>query len=183
MARGATGSSGEGGRDLLYAVARPQQARGNLSVDVHYLNRLSRLELREAWTQELRDKPPPTLGRDILALGIAYAMQERRQGGLTKPVIRELDRLLEQALLNDRTDKSSVASPPSLPRSGTVLVREWQGTTHRVTVAKDGFLWNGSIYRSLSSIAHAITGTKWNGPRFFGMREVNGKVRESRRGG
>src|SRR5271155_887257 len=85
MARGATGSSGEGGRDLLYAVARPQQARGNLSVDVHYLNRLSRLELREAWTQELRDKPPPTLGRDILALGIAYAMQERHR---VRPLLR-----------------------------------------------------------------------------------------------
>jgi hypothetical protein len=94
-----------------------------------------------------------------------------------------LDRLLEQSLRDDRTDKSSIALPTSLPRSGTVLVREWQGATHHITVAKNGFLWNGSTYRSLSSIAHAITGTKWNGPRFFGMREVNGKVRETSRGG
>ena len=71
----------------------------------------------------------------------------------------------------------------SLPRSGTVLVREWQGATHHVTIVNDGFLWNGSTYRSLSAIARAITGTKWNGPRFFGMREVKDKERENRRGG
>ena len=62
-------------------------------------------------------------------------------------------------------------------------MREWQGITHRVTIVKDGFLWNGSTYRSLSGIAGAITGTKWNGPRFFGMRDVNGKEWENRRGG
>ena len=183
MARGATKYPGDGGRDRPRTLARPHEARGNLSVDIQDLGRLSRLELREIWTQELGDKPPATLGRDILALGIAYARQERRQGGLTRPVIRELDRLLEQSLRDDRTDKSSIALPTSLPRSGTVFVREWQGATHHITVAKDGFLWNGSTYRSLSSIAHAITGTKWNGPRFFGMREVNGKVRETSRGG
>jgi len=61
-------------------------------------------------------------------------------------------------------------------------VREWQGTTHHVTVVSDGFLWNGSTHRSLSGIARAITGTKWNGPRFFGMRDVNGKERENHHG-
>ena len=62
-------------------------------------------------------------------------------------------------------------------------MREWQGTTHHVTIVNDGFLWNGSAYRSLSGVARAITGTKWNGPRFFGMREVNGKEWENRGGG
>ncbi len=154
-----------------------------MNVDVQGLDRLSRSELRLLWTQELRDQPPVTLGRDILALGIAYARQERRQGGLTKPVLRELDRLLEQALRCDRTESSAALSTPSLPRSGTVLVREWQGNTHHVTIVNDGFLWNGSTHRSLSAIARAITGTKWNGPRFFGMREVNGKEWGKRRGG
>jgi hypothetical protein len=154
-----------------------------LKVDNHGLDRLSRSELRAIWIQELGDQPPATLGRDILALGIAYARQERREGGLTKPVIRELDRLLEQTLRYDRAEKPTAALTPSLPRSGTVLVREWQGITHHVTIVNDGFLWNGSTYRSLSGIARAITGTKWNGPRFFGMREVNGKERENRRGG
>ena len=154
-----------------------------MNVDIQGLDRLSRSELRSLWTQELRDQPPATLGRDILALGLAYARQERRQGGLTKPVLRELDRLLEQALRCDRAESSAALSTPSLPRSGTVLVREWQGTTHHVTIVNDGFLWNGSSYRSLSGIARAITGTKWNGPRFFGMRDVNGKQWENRRGG
>ena len=136
---------------------------------------MSRSELRLLWTQELGDQPPATLGRDILSLGIAYARQERRQGGLTKPVLRELDRLLEQALRCDRAESSAALSTPSLPRNGTVLVREWQGTTHHITIVNDGFLWNGSTHRSLSGIARAITGTKWNGPRFFGMRDANGK--------
>jgi hypothetical protein len=154
-----------------------------LNVDIQGLDRSSRSELRSLWTQELRDQPPATLGRDILALEIAYARQERRRGGLTKPVLRELDRLLEQALRCDRAESSAALSTPSLPRTGTVLVREWQGTTHHVTIVNDGFLWNGSTYRSLSGIARAITGTKWNGPRFFGMRNANGKQWENRCGG
>jgi hypothetical protein len=76
--------------------------------------------------------------------------------------------------------RERVATP--LPRTGTILVREWQGTTHHVTVVNDGFLWNGQTHRSLSNIARAITGTKWNGPRFFGMREPKAKTQESRRG-
>src|SRR5688572_8950079 len=120
MARRATGPSGDRGRDRPHMVARPRPARangparsgpwppdqqridaglrdgGHLQVDIHSLDRLSRNELRAVWTQELGDRPPATLGRDILALGIAYARQERRQGGLTKPVTKELDRLLDQ---------------------------------------------------------------------------------------
>jgi hypothetical protein len=89
-----------------------------------------------------------------------------------------LDRLLAHAL---GSDPSSRPTPP-LPRTGTVLVREWQGTTHHVTIVNDGFLWNGQTHRSLSAIARAITGAKWNGPRFFGMRERSIKTAESRHG-
>jgi hypothetical protein len=146
------------------------------------LNRLSRAELRALWAQELGDKPPATLGRDVLALAIAYTRQERLYGGLTKAVAKELDRLLDR-VLRESGSKGRTAPITPLPRTGTVLVREWQGTTHRVTIVNNGFLWNGETYRSLSSIALAITGTKWNGPRFFGMREVNGSKPETRRGG
>jgi Protein of unknown function (DUF2924) len=142
---------------------------------------LSRTELRALWEQELGDKAPATLGRDVLALAIAYGRQERLYGGLTKPVANELDRLLDRAL-REGAAKGRAAPTTPLPRTGTVLVRGWQGTTHHVTIANDGFLWNGQTYRSLSSIAQAITGTKWNGPRFFGMREVTGKGSETRRG-
>jgi hypothetical protein len=150
----------------------------DLGVDIHDLDQLSRSELRALWTQELGEQPPATLGRDVLALGIAYARQERRRGGLTKPVAKELAKLFDQVLRGDQTEMPTAP----LPRSGTILVREWQGTTHHVTVVDDGFLWDGRTYRSLSGIARAITGTNWNGPRFFGMREMNGKTRE-RRGG
>lgn len=152
----------------------------DLEVDIH--DRQSRSELRALWTQELGERPPATLGRDVLALGIAYARQERRQGGLSNPVARELTRLFEQVLRGDRTEMPTARTAP-LPRSGTILVREWQGTTHHVTVGDKGFLWNARTYRSLSRIARAITGTNWNGPRFFGMREMNGKTPERRRGG
>jgi hypothetical protein len=155
--------------------------RHDLKLGIEDLDRLSRAELRALWTQELGDKPPASLGRDVLALVIAYTRQERLYGGLTRPVANELDRLLDRAL-RDGVAKGPQAPTTPLPRTGTVLVREWQGTTHHVTIVNDGFLWNGATYRSLSSIAHAITGTKWNGPRFFGMREVNGRSPESRRG-
>jgi hypothetical protein len=144
------------------------------------LPRLSRAELRALWTQELGDKAPATLGRDVLALAIAYGRQERLYGGLARPVANELDRLFDRVLREGSTKGRPVPRTP-LPRPGTILVREWQGTTHHVTVGNDGFLWNGETYRSLSSIARAITGTKWNGPRFFGMREVNGRKSEVRR--
>jgi hypothetical protein len=143
------------------------------ATDIDGLTRLSRSQLRELWTQELGEPPPATLGRDILALAIAYGRQERRRGGLSKPVARELDWLFDQALRGDRTGKPTAPMAP-LPRSGTILVREWQGTTHHVTIMDEGFLWNGQTYSSLSGIARAITGTNWNGPRFFGMREVTG---------
>jgi len=136
---------------------------------IDHLERLSRAELRVLWEQEFAEKPPASLGRDILALAIAYARQERRYGGLARPVAKELDRLLARVLRDGETPQ-----PNRIPllRAGTILVREWRGVTHHVTITDDGFLWNGKNHQSLSAIARAITGTKWNGPRFFGMRKV-----------
>jgi hypothetical protein len=91
-------------------------------IDIKNLERLSRAELRVLWTNELAEKPPASLGRDILALGIAYARQERLHGGLSRAVAKELDRLLARALGNDVSD---LPDQP-LPRAGTILVREWQ---------------------------------------------------------
>jgi hypothetical protein len=145
------------------------------------LDQMSRAELRVLWERESAEKAPATLGRDILALAIAYARQERRYGGLAKPVARELDRLFTRVLRDSGTDSPKTPIAP-LPRTGTVLVREWRGTTHHVTVVDNGFLWNGKTHRSLSGIARAITGTTWNGPRFFGMREEKAKAPEAQRG-
>jgi hypothetical protein len=148
-------------------------------VEIEDLDHLSRAELRELWEREFAEKAPPSIGRDILALGIAYVRQERRYGGLPKPVARELDRLLSR-VLREGDGRGNDTMP--LPRAGTVLVREWRGMTHHVTIVADGFLWNGKTYPSLSSVARAITGTNWNGPRFFGMREAKTKVAEKRNG-
>ena len=153
----------------------------NTNSKIEYLEQLSRAELRILWEQEFAEKAPPSLGRDILVLGIAYARQERRFGGLARSVAKELDRLSAKVLRDGTTDTSWSAMTP-LPRTGTILVREWRGTIHHVTVTGDGFLWNGKPHRSLSTIAHAITGTKWNGPRFFGLREAKQKT-EAHHGG
>jgi Protein of unknown function (DUF2924) len=147
----------------------------NVNIAIEYLEQLSRAELRILWEREFSGKPPSSLGRDILALGIAYARQERRHGGLSRPVAKELDRLLARALGDGATDTPRPSTTP-LPRIGTILVREWHRATHHVTVADDGFLWNGKPHRSLSAIARAITGTKWNGPRFFGLRDTKPKT-------
>lgn len=155
--------------------------RPSVNIDLENLERLSRAELRAVWVQELADKPPPSLGRDILALAIAYGRQERLSGGLSRPVARELEWLLARALRDGATDVPQPLTAP-LPRTGTILVREWHGTSHHVTVVDNGFLWNGETYRSLSRIARAITGTTWNGPRFFGMREAKDKTSENCRG-
>jgi hypothetical protein len=153
----------------------------NVTIEIRYLEQLSRAELRVLWERELAGKAPASLGRDILALAIAYARQERRYGGLTRPVAKELDRLLARVLRDKATDAPKSPTSP-LPRSGTILMREWRGTTYQVAVVDDGFLWDGKTHRSLSSIARAITGTNWNGPRFFGMREMKDATPETHRG-
>jgi Protein of unknown function (DUF2924) len=139
-------------------------------LDLADLDRLSRPRLRDLWQKEVGEKPPGSFGREVLALGIAYARQERRYGGLRKASVRELDRLFGRMLAGSTGEGRA----PPLGRPGTILVREWQGTTHHVTVVAEGFIWNGRTHSSLSGIARAITGTKWNGPRFFGLARRNG---------
>ena len=141
-------------------------------LDLADLGHLSRSRLRDLWQKEVGEKPPESFGRELLALGIAYDRQERRYGGLRKASVRELDRLFARTLAGPTRDGTA----PTLARPGTILVREWQGITHHVTVVADGYFWNGRTHSSLSGIARAITGTKWNGPRFFGLRETKDGV-------
>ena len=144
------------------------RAQRDTDGDFADLGKLPRSKLRKVWQNEFDEEPPACFGRELLALGIAYARQEHRYGGFRKTSVRELDRLFTRAL------GGSVGKGTAVPfgRPGTILVREWKGTTHHVTVLADGFVWNGSTHSSLSGIARAITGTKWNGPRFFGLREA-----------
>jgi hypothetical protein len=122
--------------------------------------------LRRRWRMMFGTLPPKALTKDLIARIMAYRIQERAFGSLDPALVKLLTRLAE-----------GKAKPDELKRRlkpGTALIREYGGERHTVTVAADGFVWNGATYSSLSVIAHEITGTKWNGPRFFGLR-VAGK--------
>ena len=122
-------------------------------------------ELHAAWRRYYRAVPPKKMSRDILELGIAWKIQESKLGGLgaaVKRQIAELARTMEA--------KSDLAKPRAISlKSGARLLRTWEGVTHEVMVVEDGFLWAGRTWRSLSAIAREITGTRWSGPRFFGL--------------
>lgn len=121
--------------------------------------------LRAEWRRLYRE-PAPNLSPDLLVRGIAWRVQEKRQGGLAPSVERELARSAW-----DGARPSPLRAPGSVSlRPGTKLVRSWNGETYGVLVTDDGYQMGDQTYASLSSIAQAITGTKWSGPRFFGLR-------------
>lgn len=127
------------------------------------------VELKAQW-QALIGTPAPNNSRSFLEQRIAYRIQELTWGGLTKPVTRLLDALADE--VEGKKVRHSVISDPRNPVIGTRLVREWDGAEHVITVMKDGFNWQGRRYKSLSAIARDITGTRWNGYRFFGLRDI-----------
>jgi hypothetical protein len=124
-------------------------------------------ELRRQW-QQLFDTAPPRYNRRFLESQLAYRLQELAYGGLKPAVLTRLETLGEQldggniAVRGRRADER--------PISGTRLIREYQGVLHHVTVLQDGYEWQGRPYKSLSAIARAITGTRWNGLVFFGLK-------------
>ena len=125
-------------------------------------------ELKAEW-QALFDAPAPNNSRTFLEGRLAYRIQELTYGGPDKQTRRLLD-LLADEVEGTLTRKAQIADPRN-PVVGTKLIREWDGIAHTVTVLKDGFDWGGQRYKSLSAVARAITGTRWNGYRFFGLRE------------
>ena len=125
-------------------------------------------ELKADW-QALFDAPAPNNSRTFLESRLAYRIQELIYGGPDKQTRRLLD-LLADEVEGTLTRKAQIADPRN-PLVGTKLIREWDGIAHTVTVLKEGFEWGGQRYKSLSAVARAITGTRWNGYRFFGLRE------------
>jgi Protein of unknown function (DUF2924) len=123
-------------------------------------------ELRGDWQRLHRMSPPMRLSRDLLVRGIAYKLQERSYGGLSKAVARKLEQ--GSAAPSSRGDEKPM--PMISLKPGTRLVREWRGVTHMVLVHSDGVEWRGQRYPSLSIVARKITGAHWSGPRFFGLR-------------
>ena len=132
------------------------------------LKAMSVNELKAEW-KLLYDSVAPNNSRAFLEGRLAYRIQELAYDGPDRDTRRMLD-LLADEVDGTLTQKSQIADPRN-PVAGTRLIREWDGVAHTVTVLKDGFDWQGRRYKSLSAIARAITGTQWNGYRFFGLRE------------
>jgi hypothetical protein len=125
-------------------------------------------ELKTEW-QALFDAPAPNNSRTFLEGRLVYRIQELIYGGPDKQTRRLLD-LLADEVEGTLKRKAQIADPRN-PVVGTKLIREWDGVAHTVTVLKEGFEWGGKRYKSLSAVARAVTGTRWNGYRFFGLRE------------
>ncbi len=124
-------------------------------------------DLKAQW-RELFDSEPPPFNRRYLESRLAYRIQELAYGGLKPETVRRLERLGEE--LDGGNRKKSRIRADMMPIVGTRLIREWQEIEHVVTVTTDGFDWQGRPYTSLSAIARAITGTRWNGWVFFGLK-------------
>jgi hypothetical protein len=147
----------------------------NISAGIAPLFDLKVNELKDSWRSIYGTEPPPRSSRKLLVSAIAYRMQERVFGGL-KPSVR---RLLERASEDAGGQRISRTRPVTRASAGTVLIRDWQGKSHHVTVLDRGVLYRKKNYRSLSQVARVITGCRWSGPLFFGLR---GRTREGSRG-
>ncbi len=153
--------------------------RGGRYDDPQVLARLAALkvapmpDLKQQW-RDLFDSEPPPFNRRYLESRLAYRIQELAYGGLKPETIRRLERLGEELDGGDRK-KRSTRLDRDRPITGTRLLREWQGVEQIVTVTAEGFEWQGRPYKSLSAIARVITGTRWNGWVFFGLRNHRGR--------
>jgi Protein of unknown function (DUF2924) len=134
---------------------------------------MSRAELLDTWAQVVGKPPVLSASRELLVNTIAWHLQARQFGGLSPSVQRRLERL---AAAIERGEPIRPSTATDRLRHGTSLERAWRGETHVVSVAADGFTYRGQHYRSLSQIARIITGTRWNGPAFFGLRQGNGRA-------
>ena len=156
---------------------RRQTLGGYLEELVQEITRLPALDLpalRLRWAALFGAEPSPNFGRALLIRAIAYRLQEKASPGLKPATQRLLDRI---------ADNPSKEAPRSIPQlratAGTVLIRQWRGASHRVTVLDTNVVYQGQRYKSLSEVARAITGTRWSGPLFFGLK---GRAKEATNG-
>ena len=141
-------------------MARPERLK------LDRLEEFSITELRVEWAR-CHGAPAPNVSSDLLRLGIAHRLQEKRHGGIS----RETRRILRHASRGNGVADAPMSPPQRKLTPGTKLVRDWHGTGHTVTVLDDGFEYQGQTWRSLTAIATAITGSHHNGPRFFGLTQ------------
>ena len=133
-----------------------------MTLTVADIEAMDRAALLAAWSEMFRDPVPKGLSQSFLRRFLAFELQALHFGGLPKGFVDELDKQI--------SGKPRMHNAELKP--GGRLLREWNGVTHSVEVTEGGFRWNGETYRSLSSVARAITGARWSGPRFFGLKEA-----------
>ncbi len=133
--------------------------REAIEAEIDRIRSLGLDDLRTLWRITFRSSPPKGFTKDLTARFICWHIQEQAFGGLDPQTAKVLDGYVRNNKPPDRRLKA-----------GTVLVREYQGERHTVTVVPGGYVWRENTYASLSTIARAITSTAWNGPRFFGLR-------------
>jgi hypothetical protein len=150
------------------ALADMDKAAIDIAKALVRLSEVTIFELRGEWRRLHRTPPPMRLSRDLLTRGIAYKLQERAYGSLSTATARKL----EQAGAYPLSRGAVKPAPPISLKPGTRLVREWRGVTHMVLIHSDGIEWCGQRCRSLSLVARKITGARWSGPRFFGLRRL-----------
>jgi hypothetical protein len=131
---------------------------------------LEKSVLRQLWRELFGVSPPPTLRRDFMIPILAYRLQERAFGALKPSTRKQLDHLA--ALTTNPNQRSGARS---YFRVGTRLVRQWGNRTHVVNVENQAYEYDGTRYKSLSQIARLITGTRWSGPLFFGVKRNKGR--------
>jgi len=134
--------------------------------DIADLSGLSLEGLRARWHDELGGVPPKLRTRELLSLALAYRLQARAHGDLPGPVRRRIAELARRFA----ADRSYSPALPAALRPGAALIKEWRGVRHEVWVLEDGFNYRGQRFGSLSEVAQHVTGTKWNGQVFFGLK-------------
>jgi len=141
------------GGDLLYA-------------EIDALQSETTLQLRGRWKTLYGTEPPPRASHDLLTRAVAYRLQERMLGGISASTRRLLERIADDAAAR----RPARLTPTRKVYQGAILLREWGGVQHQVTVLEDAVLFRGKQYRSLSEVARIITGSRWSGPLFFGLK-------------
>jgi hypothetical protein len=152
----------------------PDKERQKLSAEVSLLESLDVEQLRARWKILFETEAPTRFSRDLLMRAVAYRIQERVLGGL-KPATR---RLFERVSQDARARRPIRVAPVRKLAPGALLIRQWGGAKHQVTVLEGGVMFRSKPYRSLSAVARVITGNRWSGPLFFGLKtrlkEVSG---------
>jgi len=139
------------------------------------LPKLGKAALCRFWEQVFDGSPPPRLRRDLMILILSYRVQEQAFRGLS---VRTRSRLRQIARAIDANPDAALSAAPSL-KPGTRLIREWGNKVHIVEVDERGYKYDGGRYTSLSEIARLITGTRWSGPMFFGLKDNQPKLEKA----